>query len=124
MLVMVSENEYSLTFDYTLDNQAEGNIQFLCLYNNTDNMMEINLTDKDNSELVLGNRPLEELTLTEPKPLLIPIGKTTRQYTVPVMSELREKDDIINIRARLHVPSRYDELRSSIEARWSHALWP
>ena len=38
------------------------------------------LTDKDGNALMLGKRPLEGLTLTEPRPLKFPIGKTTRNY--------------------------------------------
>jgi len=119
-----NENEYSLGFDYTVDNQAGGNIVFPCLYNQTDALIEVNLSDKDGNALVLGKRPLEGLTLTEPRPLRIPIGKTTRSYQVPVMPELREQGDPVNIRVRLHAPSRYDELRSSIEAPRVEASWP
>lgn len=123
-LTRENENKYSLSFDYTVDNQAGGNIVFPCLYNQTDALIEVNLSDKDGNALVLGKRPLEGLTLTEPRPLRLLIGKTTRSYQVPVMPELREQGELVSIRVRLHAPSRYDELRSSIEAPRVEVLWP
>lgn len=123
-LTTENENKFTLSFDYTVNNQASGHITFPCLHNKMDELIEVNLTDKDGGSLHLGKRPLEGLTLTEPRPLKIPMGKTTRSYTVPVMPELREQGDPINIRVRLHAPSRYDELRSSVEAPQVQVLWP
>lgn len=123
-ITRINENKYALDFDYTVTNNAGGNIVFPCLYNNTDSLIEVNLTDQDGKPLHLGRRPLEGLTLTEPRPLRIPIGKTTRHYKVPVMPELREQGDPISVRVRLHAPSRYDELRSSIEAPRLILPWP
>ena len=123
-LTMVSDNKYSLSFDYTIDNLAGANIAFPCLYNEMDDLIEVNLSDQEHQTLHLGKRPLEGLTLPEPRPLIIPIGKTTRSYKVPVMPELREKGDPITVRVRLHAPSRYDELRSSVEAPRLQVPWP
>jgi len=123
-LTRLSEHKYSLGFDYTVDNQASGNIVFPCLYNQTDALIEVNLSDKDGNALVLGKRPLEGLTLTEPRPMRILIGKTTRSYQVPVMPEFREQGEPISISVRLHAPSRYDELRSSIAAPRVDVSWP
>jgi hypothetical protein len=119
-----NKNKYVLDFDYTVHNHAGANITFLCLYNEMDDLIEVNLTDKEGNDLVLGKRLLDGLTLTEPRTLRIPIGETTRSYTVPLMPELREKGDPISVRIRLHAPSRYDELRSSVEAPDIHVLWP
>jgi hypothetical protein len=123
-LTRINENKYALEFDYTIENQAGGNIVFPCLYNEMDDLIEVNLSDQDGTPLVLGKRPLEGLTLTEPRPLRIPVGKTTRHYLVPVMPELREQGDLIHARVRMHAPSRYDELRSSIEAPGLNVPWP
>ena len=73
---------------------------------------------------MLGKRPLEGLTLTEPRPLKIPIDKTIRSYQVPIMPVLLESGEQLEMRVRLHAPSRYDELRSSIEATKVHLSWP
>lgn len=123
-LTTVAENKFQLSFDYTVDNQAGAIIAFSCLHNQMDNLIEVNLSDKDDTPLHLGKRPLEGLTLTEPRPLKIPIGKTTRSYKVPVLPVFREKGSPINTRIRLHAPSRYDELRSSVEAPSLQVLWP
>lgn len=123
-ITRINENKYSLSFDYTLINKAGANISFLCLYNTTDSLVQVNLTDKTGQALHLGKRPLEGLTMAQPKPMHIPIGKTTRRYTVPVMPELREKGELIKLRVRIHAPSRYDELRSSVEAPTLEIPWP
>ena len=123
-LTRENESKYSLSFEYTVDNQAGANIAFPCLYNQTDELIEVDLSDQEGLPLMLGKRPLEGLTLAEPRPLTIPIGKRTRSYRVPVMPEIREPGDPIRIRVRLHAPSRYDELRSSIEAPAFEVPWP
>lgn len=117
-------NKLKLSFDYTVENRGSGNIVFPCLYNNTDELIQVNLTDKDGTPLNLGKRLLEGLTLTEPRALRIPIGSVTRAYSVPVVQEFREQGELIDIRVRLHVPSRYDELRSSLEAPIIELAWP
>lgn len=123
-LTRLNDNKYSLSFDYTINNLAGANIAFPCLYNEMDDLIEVNLRDKEDYTLHLGKRPLEGLTLPEPRPLTIPIGKTTRSYKVPVLPELREQGDPISVRVRLHAPSRYDELRSSVEAPRLQVPWP
>ncbi len=119
-----NDNTHVLEFDYTVHNQAGAHIAFPCLYNEIDDLIEVNLTDKEGNDLVLGRRPLDGLTLTAPRPLRIPIGETTRSYTVPLMAALRAKGDPVNVRVRLHAPSRYDELRSSAEAATIQVPWP
>ena len=113
-----------LQFNYTLENQAGAIIVFPCLYNNTDELIEVNLEDKDKNPVLLGKRPLEGLTLTEPRPLGIPIGKTTRGYQVSVPDGALLSGDELRVRIRLHAPSRYDELRSSLEAASTTLPWP
>ncbi|MBT8035990.1 MAG: hypothetical protein KJO21_00470 [Verrucomicrobiae bacterium] len=123
-ITLGADHTSALEFDYTIHNQAGANIAFPCLYNETDKLIEVNLSDKEGNPVQTGRRPMEDLTLTEPRPLRILIGKTTRSYKVPLMPELRKKGDPINLRVRLHAPSRYDELRSSLEAPRSVILWP
>ena len=123
-ITRVNGDHYVLDFDYTVHNQAGAHIAFLCLYNEMDDLIEVNLSDKEGHDLVLGRRPLDGLTLTAPRHLRIPIGETTRSYTVPLMPALHEKGDPISVRVRLHAPSRYDELRSSVEAPTTQVPWP
>ena len=123
-IAKTAENEYALKFDYTVINKEGSDIRFLCLYNNTDDLIQVNLTDKEDQTLTLGKRPLEGLTLTQPKPLRIRNGETTRSYKVPVILGSIKKGDPVSIRVRLHAPSRYDELRSSVEAPRLQLLWP
>lgn len=113
-----------LQFNYTVENQAGAVIVFPCLYNNTDELIEVNLEDKDKNPVLLGKRPLEGLTLTEPRPLGIPMGKTTRGYEVSVPDGALLPGDDVRMRIRLHAPSRYDELRSSLEAPRITLPWP
>jgi len=123
-IAKTAENEYALKFDYTVINKVGADIRFLCLYNNTDDLIQVNLTDQENLALTLGKRPLEGLTLTQPKPLRIRNGETTRSYKVPFMPGSLKKGDPISIRVRLHAPSRYDELRSSLEAPRLQVIMP
>lgn len=120
----IDANDYSLEFDYTLVNKAGATISFQSIYSGKDELIEVNLSDKNGDPLFLGKRPLEGLTLASPRAVLIPKGKSTRHYQVPVMPELREKGDPITVRVRLHAPSRYDELRSSVEAPLISVPWP
>jgi len=123
-IVKTAKNEYALNFDYTVINKVGADIRFLCLYNNTDDLIQVNLTDKKDQVITLGKRPLEGLTLTQPKPLRIRNGETTRSYTVPVILRSLKKGDPVSVRVRLHTPSRYDELRSSLEAPLLQILLP
>jgi hypothetical protein len=41
-----------------------------------------------------------------------------------VLPVFREKGSPISARIRLHAPSRYDELRSSVEAPNLQVIWP
>ena len=119
-----NDNQYSLSFKYTLINKAGATISFTSIFSGKDDLIEVNLSDKNGDPLFLGKRPQEGLTLASARPMLIPKGKFTRIYTVPVMPELREKGDPITVRVRFHAPSRYDELRSSIEAPRVQTPWP
>ena len=124
VIIKKNDSDYFLQFNYTIDNQAGAIIAFLCLYNEIDDLIEINLKDKESNLLMLGKRPLEGLTLTEPRPLKIPIEKTIRSYQVPIMPVSLESGEQLEMRVRLHAPSRYDELRSSIEASKINLSWP
>ena len=127
VIIKKNDSDYFLQFNYTIDNQAGAIIAFLCLYNEIDDLIEINLKDKESNLLMLGKRPLEGLTLTEPRPLKIPIEKTIRSYQVPIMPIMPvslESGEQLEMRVRLHAPSRYDELRSSIEASKINLSWP
>ncbi len=123
-LKRIDENHYQLDFNYTLINKAGATLSYQSIFSSKDDLIEVNLSDKNGDRLLLGKRPQEGLTLTQARAMLIPKGKTSRSYTVPVMPELREKGDPITVRVRLHAPSRYDELRSSIEAPLVQAPWP
>ena len=124
VIIKKNDSDYFLQFNYTIDNQAGAIIAFPCLYNEIDDLIEVNLKDKESNPLMLGKRPLEGLTLTEPRPLKIPIEKTVRSYQVPIMPASLESGEQLEMRVRLHAPSRYDELRSSIEATKAHLSWP
>lgn len=123
-LKRIDENHYQLDFDYTLINKVGATISFQSIFSSKDDLIEVNLSDKNGDRLFLGKRPQEGLTLAQPRAMLIPKGKTIRSYTVPVMPELREKGDPITVRVRFHAPSRYDELRSSVEAPLLLTPWP
>lgn len=123
-LSRIDDNHYQLDFDYTLINKAGATISFQSIYSGKDELIEVNLSDKNGDPLFLGKRPLEGLTLAQPRAILIPKGKSSRHYKVPVKPELREKGDPITVRVRLHAPSRYDELRSSVEAPLINTPWP
>ena len=120
----IDENHYQLDFDYTLINKAGATLSFQSIFSGKDDLIEVNLSDQNGDRLFLGKRPQEGLTLAQARAMLIPKGKSTRHYTVPVMPELRMKDDPITVRVRLHAPSRYDELRSTVEAPLIQAPWP
>ena len=123
-IIRKTESSYSLSFDYTITNQTGAHLAFICLYDTTEELIEVNLSDQDEQRLTLGKRPMEGLTLTEPRPLKILSGSTTKTYNVPLIPGLRETGDPITLRVRLHAPSRYDELRSSIEAPLVTIPWP
>lgn len=119
-----NDDQYFLSFQYTLINKAGATISFTSILSGKNDLIEVNLSDRNGDPLVLGKRPQEGLTLASARPMLIPKGKFTRTYTVPIMPELREKGDPITVRVRFHAPSRYDELRSSVEAPRVQTPWP
>jgi hypothetical protein len=119
-----NRDSYRLSFKYTLDNHASGPISFISIYAGKDDLIEVNLSDSKGLPLTLGKRPQEGLTLAAPRPMLIPHGKTTRSYTVPITPDFLKKGEPITVRVRFHAPSRYDELRSSLEAPHVQVPWP
>ncbi|BDS05601.1 hypothetical protein NT6N_06410 [Oceaniferula spumae] len=123
-ITRINENKYTLNFDYTVTNHSGAHLAFPCLYDSTDDLIEVGLTDNTDQKLVPGKRPMEGLTLTEPRPLKIANGPVTRSYSVPIMPEVRDSGDLITLRVRLHAPSRYDELRSTVAAPLVQVPWP
>lgn len=118
------DGRHILVFDYTLDNTSGSNIEFPCLYSNLDYLIEVNLADKDGEPVALGRRPLDGLTMAQPRPTRIPVGTTTRTYKVPLGQNTLKPGDPVTARVRLHAPSRYDELRTSLEAPTLTLAWP
>lgn len=108
--------QHVLVFDYTLTNTSGFNIEFPCLYSNLDYLIEVNLSDKEGESVPLGRRPLDQLTMTQPRPERILVGTTTRTYKAPIGPNTLKPGDLLSVRIRLHAPSRYDELRTSLEA--------
>lgn len=123
-LTFDQKDQCQLTFDYMLRNQAGATLSFSSIFSGKDDLIEVNLSDQNGDPLSLGKRPLEDLTLASPRAMLIPKGKSTRSYKIPVQREFRKKGDPITVRVRFHAPSRYDELRSSIEAPLIQTPWP
>lgn len=123
-ITQINEHQHSLSFDYTITNTAGAHLSFICIYSNTDELIEAKLTDQEDQKLTLGKRPLEGLTLTEPRPIKILNGSTTRSFKAPLLTQQREMGDPITLHVRLHAPSRYDELRSSIHAPVITIPWP
>ena len=123
-ITKTGENKYNLSFDYTVTNSAGAHLAFTCLYNTTDELIQAELTDAEGKPLTLSRRTLEGLTLTEPRPIKLLNGNTTRSYKAPLIAVAHETGDLITLRVRLHAPSRYDELRSSVEAPLVTVPWP
>ncbi len=118
------ENKFNLSFDYTVTNTAGAHLSFTCLYPTTAELIQVELTAPTGELVPLGRRLLEGLTLTEPRPIKIPNGSSTKNYTTPLTPSVYETGDLITLRVRLHAPSRYDELRTSIEAPLITITWP
>ena len=118
------DNKYNLSFDYTITNTTGSHLSFISIYNNSDYLIDVSLSDKEGEVVPLGRDHLNELTLAQPRPLKFRSGETTRPYKTPVKNELRAPGDPITLRVRLHAPSRYDELRSTIEAPMTIVHWP
>lgn len=123
-IVRSKDNKYHLLFNYTVTNSKGAHLSFICIYRNTDELIDTKLIDQDEEPLTLGKRELEGLTLTLPRPIKILNGDTTRSLKTPINEELRESGEPITIRVRLHAPSRYDELRSTVEAAPVVIPWP
>ncbi len=112
-----------VSFDYTVLNQSGTSIAFACLYNRANNLIEVNLYDAEGNAVPLARNPLDNLTLAKPKPLIIKAGETIHHYSKVIAPSSLEAGTPITIRIRLHTPSRYDELRSSLEAPLIHSVW-
>lgn len=121
-----SNTQNSISFDYTINNQSGHSTAFACLYNRSNSLIEVNITDEEGNAIPLAKGVLDNLTLAKPKPMVIKAGETTNTYTKLIASEnsTLETGSIVNVRIRLHTPSRYDELRSSLEAPITPAIWP
>ena len=123
-IVENKKSKYELRFDYTLVNTSGFNIQFPSIHANINSLVQVNLVDNKGKEVLLARNPLDGLTMTDPRTRRITIGKTTRTYTIPIAPNTLKKDTPINVRVRFHTPSRYDELRTSVEAPIFNLLWP
>ena len=118
------QGQHIVHFDYTILNQSDRSLAFNCLYNRTDKLIEVNLSDAEGQPIPLEYNNLDSLTLAKPKPLTIRTGETTSSYKKLISPSPLETGSLINVRIRLHTPSRYDELRSSLEAPLTQVLWP
>ena len=123
-IVKISDHKHELRFEYTLENKSGSNIQFPSIHPSMDRLVEVSLTDKDQQAIHLVKNSLAGLTLPQPAARKILAGKTTRSYSVPIIPNTLKPNDPVNVRIRLHVPSHFDELRSSLEAPTLTLAWP
>ena len=123
-IVKVDDHKHELRFEYTIENTSGSNIQFPSIHPSMDRLIEVSLTDKDQQAIHLVKNSLDGLTLPQPAPRKILLGKTTRSYSAPLIPSTLKPNDPVNVRIRLHVPSRFDELRSSLEAPTLTLAWP
>lgn len=123
-IIRQDNNNHLIRFQCRINNQSGSIISFPCLYHRIDELIEVTLTNNENKRLTIGRRPLEGLTLTEPRPLKIALNKTSVAYEASIVEPLINSNEPFEMRVRLHAPSRYDELRSSIEANKNLLLWP
>lgn len=119
-----NDGKRNINFDYTVTNSGEKSIAFACLYNRLNELIEVNLSDAEGNPVPLVYNPLDELTLAMPKPLIIRTGETKRSYSKPIAPAELEIGSTVNVRIRLHTPSKYDELRSSLEPTPVQVLFP
>lgn len=113
-----------LGFDYSIHNAGKAHLAFPCIYSNTDDLIDVKLSDKNGEPVLLGKRPMEGLTLTEPRPIKLPVGISTRSLKIPLAAGLQNPGSPVTLHARLDAPSRYDELRSTISAPPVSIAWP
>ena len=123
-IVKTGTATHELRFEYTIENTSGSNIQFPSVYPNMDHLIEVTLTDANNEVLPIVKNSMAGLTLAQPNPRRILVGKSTRTYTAHLIPNSLKPNDPVNVRVRLHVPSRYDELRSSLEAPTVQLTWP
>lgn len=119
------KGNHFLSFDYTVVNNTGSHLSFVAIYSNADSLIDTNLTDKDGAALTINRNPLLDLTLSQPRPLIFRSGSSaTRPYKVSLAEDFRDTGEPITLRVRLHAPSRYDELRSTITAPLTIVTWP
>ena len=120
-----TKGNHFLSFDYTVVNNTGSHLSFVAIYSNSDSLIDTDLTDKDGAALTINRNPLLDLTLSQPRPLIFRSGSSaTRPYKVSLAEEFRDTGEPITLRVRLHAPSRYDELRSTITAPLTIVTWP
>lgn len=123
-LTQTANENYQLKFDHTVTNHSDTSIGFACLYNRMNELIEVNLTDAEGNDIPFVRTAYDNITLAQPKPFIIKVGEATNTYTKDVSPANLEAGAPVNIRIRLHAPSRYDELRSSVEAAPLQLPWP
>lgn len=123
-IIKQDDKKHLVQFRCTINNQSGAVISFPCLYHRIDELIEVSITDEYYKPLTVARGPLERLTLAEPQPLNIAIHKTVLSYEASIINSSPEPNSRVEMRVRLHAPSRYDELRSSIEAPKKWLLWP
>ena len=52
-ITQINEHQHSLSFDYTITNTAGAHLSFICIYSNTDELIETKLTDQEDQKLTL-----------------------------------------------------------------------
>ncbi len=117
----------TLSFRYTITNKSGYAISFPSIYPGKDHLIDVSLYDKNGDPINLGRRPLDDLTLASPRTMIISRGKFSRDYQLPIPYDIYstlKKGDKVTLRVRFHAPSRYDELRSTIEAPLTTLTWP
>ncbi|MGJ8676440.1 MAG: hypothetical protein ACSHX0_02875 [Akkermansiaceae bacterium] len=119
-----SKDVYTLSFDYEIINSSGQSIAFACLQNKMNTLLDVYLANAEGTSIPLIINPLDALTLAEAKPMIIKAGAITRSYSCDIMPSLIETGTPITLTIKLHLPSRYDELRSSLEPPSSQLTWP
>ena len=117
-------NKYTISFDFHILNKSGKSIAFACLQNHLRQLIEVNVYDAEGTAIPLVRDPLDDLTRSRPKSMLIPAGLYNGSYQHLITHIGTEDGAPVTIRARLHTPSRYDELRTTLEAPLVQTLWP
>lgn len=117
-------NRFTLNFDYSMQNRAGATIAFGSVHGGIKDLLVVTLIDQEGNEIPLAKKNRDGLTYAEPRQVKIPEGQTPGKYTAQVISEFQTKGETITVRVRFHAPSRYDELRSTLEAPAVRVIWP